>query len=139
MKYTARQIEDMNYAQLCEIKSIEELPDAMADKLRKEIMKDANIVINTGVEVRLVKENGRREFYAKRHSDRFTGSSFWTVSYYKRGYGIEKQCIGYGFGVVKKRFGKTADDTPIPAKVGYKKDVMAIIDHIDWAKELINK
>ena len=139
MKYTEQQIANMNYAQLCSIKTIKELPDKMADRLRNEIMQDAGKVVNTGVEVSLVSEDGRREFYAKRHSDRRTGSSIWSVCYCKRGYGVVKECIGYDFGIVKTCFGRTIDGTQIPQKVGYKKDVLAIIEHIEWAKNMLNK
>lgn len=139
MKYTEQQIADMNYAQLRSIKTIKDLPDKMADRLRNEIMQDAGKVVNTGVEVSLVSEDGRREFYAKRHSDRRTGSSIWSVRYCMRGYGVVKECIGYGFGIVRTYFGRTIDGTQIPQNVGYKKDVLAIIEHIEWAKNMLDK
>lgn len=139
MKYTEQQIADMSYAELCSIKTIKELPDKMAERLRNEITKDAGEMVNTGVEVRLVSADGRREFYAKRHSDRWSGSSMWSVRYCKRGYGVVKECIGYGFGIVRTRFGRTADGTTIPKSVGYKKDVMAIIEHIEWANKMLNQ
>lgn len=139
MKYTEQQIEKMTYAELRSIKSIKDLPDTMADRLRNEIMKDAGKVVNTGVEVSLVSVDGRREFYAKRHSDRRTGNSVWSIRYCKRGYGVVKQCIGYGFGIVRTYFLLTFDGTQIPQSVGYKKDVMKIIEHIEWANNMLNK
>ena len=139
MKYTEQQIADMNYAQLRSIKTIADLPDSIANRLKSDIVKDAGKMVNTGVEVGLVSNDGRREFYAKRHSDRRSGSSIWSVCYMKRGYGVVKECIGYGFDIVRTRFGSTADGTRIPKTVSYKKDVMEILEHIEWAKKMLNE
>lgn len=139
MKYTAEQVANFSYSQMCEVKSLSELPDKMVENLKAKMTSDAGLFINTGVEIHLVSENGRREFYAKRHSDRRTGWSVWSVCYCKRGYGVVKDVIGYGFDIVKTRFGRTADGTEIPKEVSRKQDVLDIIEHIEWAKEMIKK
>lgn len=136
-KYTEQQVAEMSYAEMRNIKNLSELPESMQQRIRKEFEAGANTCINTGTEIYLVSNDGRKVFRANRHSNRSTGSSVWSVSYSKKVAGICRDVIGYKFGVIEKRFGRTADGTEIKPRVSYKADVMEIINHIEWAKNLI--
>lgn len=136
-KYTVEQIENMNYAEMREIRHLSQLPEVYQERIIAKLHADANLRINTAVEIRFTTEDGRKEFYAKRHSDRRTGSSVWSVSYTRKGWGVKKQVIGYDFDVFPVSIGRLADGTNVPSRLPYKKDVLELMKHIYWCKDEI--
>jgi hypothetical protein len=133
-KYTEQEVYRMTLSQMRSIKTLSELPDSMAERIRAKLSADAGLVINTATLIHLVSPNGRKVFHAQRHSDRRSGASVWSVSYCKKVWGVQKDVIGYSFDTFEVRFGRTADGTFIPKTLPYKKDVLELLKHIDWCK-----
>lgn len=127
-----------NYNELSKIRTLSELPENTEARLREELHENAGMRYNTGTQVIFVSNDGHKVFRAYRHSDRYTGYSYWSVGYGKRVWSLKREPMcGYDWKVWEKGFTATADGTSIPKRVERKADVIELMKHITWCNEAL--
>lgn len=131
---TYQEISNMSLTELKSVK-LSELPETIKIHLNNELEFGKGIREDKATRVYFVSDNGRKVFKAERERG---GKKMWTIRYYEKVVGLTRSLTsasGYGFGVIAKYFGKTADGTIIPSKVAEKAEVMEILNHIAWANK----
>lgn len=121
---------------------LSELPTEIQQQLAHEKLLLPSRKRNTGYEVLLYNAEGTRYFYAKRycapwwddkgHYMPFGGGTYWEIAYGAVQFRKYKSCCGTTEYELcdGKRYGKSANGTEIPRRLGSKKEVLELIRKI---------